>query len=75
MDDRDHELTGYRYPSHKINGQKRPGHELRGGVEPSCELSGSGEENLKHELPALEFPDDEIPLPKTPSVFKSHEML
>ena len=70
-DQQEHELDGYQYPGHEIDGQKLPGHEL-GGVEPSCELSG--EENLKHELAALEFPRGEMPLPETRSAFERHEM-
>ena len=70
-DQQEHELDGYQFPGHEIDGQKLPGHEL-GGVEPNSELGC--DENLKHELPALEFPGGEMPVPETRSTFESHEM-
>ena len=70
-DQQGHEIDGHQYPGHEIDGQKLPGYEL-GGVEPNCELSG--DENLKHELPALEFPGGEMPVPETRPTFESHEM-
>ena len=68
-DHQGHEIDGYQSPGHEIDGQKILGHEL-GAIEPRYELSGN--EYLKPELPALEFPGGEMP--GDPPKAKSHEI-
>lgn len=71
VDYRGQEIDGYENPGHEIEGQKLLGHELE-AIKTTYEFNG--EENLKHKLPALEFPGGEIPTPGTLLRAKSQEM-
>ena len=74
LDGRDYygpEIDGCQLPGHEMDGQRVIGHEL-GAINDMYDPNGN--ENIRYEMPALEFPGGEMPVPGTPPRVKSKEM-
>ena len=74
LDGRDYygpEIDGCQLPGHEMDGQRVIGHEL-GAINDMYDPNGN--ENIRYELPALEFPGGEMPVPGTPPRVNSKEV-